>query len=329
MVVFLYSMFLFGCCGWLELDEILVVLVVDGYLLVEDVCQVCMGSCVGCSMVELYLLVVIVNVKLVNQCELGWLLGLEILIEWLVVQVDLLYLKIDLMKINVVVVIQMVSMVYVQCYWILLVVVSFGEIIFVICELFDSGWVCDLVQMFWCDVKCVVFSLLDINCYLQEFYGVQCLIQLVQDVKVVGYDSLVIFNFEQLVELGKIGEVGVDDCYVVYIVDWLLQYVFEQCVLDIYFELCCEVGYMCFCIDGVMYKVFELLLLVMIVVILCIKIFVWMDVLEKWWLQDGCIKMCLIFLCEVELCIFIMFIVFGEKVVMCIFDLDIVFKSFE
>jgi general secretion pathway protein E len=48
--------------------------------------------------------------------------------------------------------------------------------------------------------------------------------------------SSAILNFEQLVELGKSGEVGADDRHVVHIVDWLLQYAFEQRASDIHLE---------------------------------------------------------------------------------------------
>ncbi|MFK2905957.1 type II/IV secretion system protein [Dyella ginsengisoli] len=320
---------LLGRRGRLELDETLAALVVNGYLLAEDARQVRMGSRAGRSTVELHPLVVIANAKLPNQREPGRPLGLETLTEWLAAQAGLPYLKIDPMKINVASVTQTVSLAYAQRHRILPVAASPGEITFATCEPFDNGWAGDLAQMLRRDVQRVVSSPLDINRYLQEFYGVQRSIQLAQDAKAAGYDSSAILNFEQLVELGKAGEVGADDRHVVHIVDWLLQYAFEQRASDIHLEPRREAGHMRFRIDGVMHKVFELPPPVMTAVTSRIKILARMDVSEKRRPQDGRIKTRSSSLREVELRISTMPTAFGEKVVMRIFDPDIVSKSFE
>ncbi len=49
-------------------------------------------------------------------------------------------------------------------------------------------------------------------------------------------------SFEQLVELGRAGEVGADDQHVVHIVDWLLQYAYEQRASDIHLEPRRDIG---------------------------------------------------------------------------------------
>src|SRR3546814_6910234 len=100
------------------------------------------------------------------------------------------------------------------------------------------------------DIKRVVASPIDINRYLQEFYGVQRSIQLAQDAKAGSDGSSAILNFEQLVELGKSGEVGADDRHVVHIVDWLLQYAFEQRASDIHLDPRRDTGHIRFRIDG-------------------------------------------------------------------------------
>ncbi len=43
-------------------------------------------------------------------------------------------------------------------------------------------------------------------------------------------------SFEQLVELGRSGKLTADDQHIVPIVDWLLQYAFEQRASDIHLE---------------------------------------------------------------------------------------------
>jgi general secretion pathway protein E len=320
---------LLGRRGRLGLDDVLAALVVDGYVAAEDARNVRMGARAGRSTVELHPLVLIANAKLQNLREPGRPLSLEGLTEWLAGQAALPYLKIDPMKINVAAVTQVVSHAYATRHRILPVAAAPDEVTFATSEPFDAAWATDLAQMLRRDVRRVVSSPLDINRYLAEFYGVQRSIQLAQDAKGAGYDnSAAILNFEQLVELGKTGEVGADDRHVVHIVDWLLQYAFEQRASDIHLEPRRETGQMRFRIDGVMHKVFELPPPVMTAVTARIKILARMDVAEKRRPQDGRIKTRSAAGREVELRISTMPTAFGEKVVMRIFDPDIVAKDF-
>ncbi|GLQ88939.1 GspE/PulE family protein [Dyella flagellata] len=318
-----------GRRGRLALDDVLAALVVDGYLAADDAKQLRVGHHAGRSSVELNPLVIIANAKLINRREPGRPLSLEGLTEWLAGQAGLPYLKIDPMKINVAAVTQVVSHAYAQRHRILPVAVSSGEVTFATAEPFDHTWSKDLAQMLRRDVHRVVCSPIDINRYLQEFYGVQRSIQLAKDAKnQSGYDSSTLLNFEQLLELGKAGEVGADDRHVVHIVDWLLQYAFEQRASDIHLEPRREAGNMRFRIDGVMHKVFELPPPVMTAVTSRIKILSRMDVAEKRRPQDGRIKTRATSGREVELRISSMPTAFGEKMVMRIFDPDIVAKDF-
>jgi general secretion pathway protein E len=319
---------LLGRRGRLQLDDLLASLVVDGFLLGDDAKRVRMGIRAGRATVELHPLVLVANAKLPNQRDPGRPLSLETLTEWLATKADLPYLKIDPMKINAGSVTQVVSHAYAQRHRILPVAAAPDSVTFATCEPFDAAWAGDLSQMLRRDVKRVVSSPLDINRYLQEFYGVQRSIQMAQDAKGNGYDTSALLNFEQLVELGKTGEVGADDRHVVHIVDWLLQYAFEQRASDIHLEPRREAGQIRFRIDGIMHKVFELPPPVMTAVTARIKILARMDVAEKRRPQDGRIKTRSSAGREVELRISNMPTAFGEKVVMRIFDPDLVVKDF-
>jgi general secretion pathway protein E len=320
---------LLGNRGRLQLDDVLAALVVDGYVPAEDAKRVRIGARDGRSTVQLHPLVLIANAKLANLHDPGRPLSLEGLTEWLAGHADLPYLKIDPMKINAAAVTQVVSHGYAQRHRILPIAAAPGQVTFATCEPFDTAWASDLAQMLRRDVHRVVSSPLDINRYLQEFYGVQRSIQLAQDAKGNAHDaSSAILNFEQLVELGKAGEVGADDRHVVHIVDWLLQYAFEQRASDIHLEPRRETGQIRFRIDGIMHKVFELPSPVMTAVTARIKILARMDVAEKRRPQDGRIKTRSATGREVELRISNMPTAFGEKVVMRIFDPDLVVKDF-
>jgi general secretion pathway protein E len=162
-----------------------------------------------------------------------------------------------------------------------------------------------------------------------EFYGVTRSVRKAKDAKEGTRDtSARIINFEQLLELGKAAALGADDQHIVQIVDWLLQYAFEQRASDIHLEPRRETSNVRFRIDGVMVKVYELPTPVMVAVTSRIKVLGRMDLAEKRRPQDGRLKARSPSGREVEMRLSTMPTAFGEKVVMRIFDPDIVVKDF-
>jgi general secretion pathway protein E len=223
---------------------------------------------------------------------------------------------------------QVISHAYAQRYRILPVAVSSSHVVLATCEPFDTRWLADLGHILRRDIQRVVCNPVDINRYLQEFYGVQRSIQKARDAKLDVNDGRAILNFEQLLELGNAGDIGADDRHVVHIVDWLLQYAFEQRASDIHLEPRRDTSPIRFRIDGVMHKVFELPTPVMTAVTARVKILGRMDLAEKRRPQDGRIKTRSSEGREVELRLSTMPTAFGEKVVLRIFDPDIVVKEF-
>ena len=317
-----------GRGGRLELGEVLATLVADGLLATDDAKRIRAAGRGGRGVVELHPLVVIASAKPENRADPGKPLTVESLTVWLADKAGLPYLKIDPMKIDAAAVTQAVSQAYAQRHRILPVAVETGAVTFASAEPFDTHWAADLSQMLRREVKRVVANPLDIHRYLMEFYGVQRSIAMAREAKQDSTDNSAILNFEQLLELGKSGEIGADDRHVVHIVDWLLQYAFEQRASDIHLEPRREAAQIRFRIDGVMHKVFELPAAVMTAVTARIKILARLDVAEKRRPQDGRIKTRSAGGREVELRISSMPTAFGEKIVMRIFDPDIVVKEF-
>lgn len=320
---------LLGRHGRLQLDETLAALVVDGLISGEDAKRVRLGAG-GTERRSLHPLAVIGKTHLGNRRDAsGRPLSLEVLTEWLARKAGLEYLKIDPMKIDAARVTRVVGRAYAQNHRILPVAVDADNVTFATSEPFATPWLADLARMLRRDVRLVVSNPQEINRYLAELYGVQRSIQLAQDAKGESLPgSGAILNFEQLLQLGESGEVGADDRHVVHIVDWLLQYAFEQRASDIHLEPRRESGNMRFRIDGMMHKVFELPMPVMTAVTSRVKILSRLDVAEKRRPQDGRIKTRSVGGREVELRISTMPTAFGEKVVMRIFDPDIVVKDF-
>ena len=199
---------------------------------------------------ELHPLALIANQKLLNPLD-GKPLSLEVLTHWLADKAKLPYLKIDPMKIDAGAVTQVISHAYAQRYRILPVAVATGQVTIATCEPFDTRWLADLGHILRREVQRVVVNPVDLNRYLAEFYGVQRSIQKAKDAKGDLADGRGILNFEQLLELGKAGDIGADDRHVVHIVDWLLQYAFDQRASDIHLEPRRDTSPIRFRIDGV------------------------------------------------------------------------------
>ena len=120
-----------------------------------------------------------------------------------------------------------------------------------------------------------------------------------------------------------------NDQHVVNIVDWLLQYAYEQRASDIHLEPRREITQVRFRIDGVLHNVYEFPGQVGLAVTSRLKILGRLNIAEKRRPQDGRIKTRKPDNSEVELRLSTMPTAFGEKLVMRIFDPEVLLKSFE
>jgi general secretion pathway protein E len=311
----------------LDLDSVLVALHHDGLIADADIAKVRADARNVRGKIEAHPLALIANHKLSNP-QNGKPLSLEVLTSWLADRAKLPYMKIDPMKVDTAAVTQVISLAYAQRYRLLPVAVSPDQVTIATCEPFDTRWLADLGHILRREIQRVVVNPVDLNRYLAEFYGVQRSIQKAKDSRFDTAESRAILNFEQLLELGKSGDIGADDRHVVHIVDWLLQYAFDQRASDIHLEPRRDSSPIRFRIDGIMHKVFELPTPVMTAVTARVKILSRMDLAEKRRPQDGRIKTRSSEGREVELRLSTMPTAFGEKVVMRIFDPDIVVKQF-
>ena len=311
----------------LDLDTVLAALKHDHLIVEADLLKVRADGRSARGKMELHPIALIANQKLINPLD-GKPLSLEVLTHWLADKAGLPYLKIDPMKIDANAVTQVISQAYAQRYRILPVDTDSVQVTIATCEPYDTRWLTDLGNILRRDIQRVVVNPVDLNRYLAEFYGVQRSIQKAKEAKLDVNDGRAILNFEQLLELGKSGEIGADDRHVVHIVDWLLQYAFEQRASDIHLEPRRDTSPIRFRIDGIMHKVFELPTSVMTAVTARVKILGRMDLAEKRRPQDGRIKTRSATGREVELRLSTMPTAFGEKVVLRIFDPDIVVKEF-
>src|SRR3954467_14356449 len=274
----------------------------------------------------LHPLVIIAEQKWRQPGVAGKLLSLEPLTEWLAKRVGMEYFHIDPLKIDFAGVTEVMSSAYATRFRILPVGVSGKEAIIATAEPHLRDWEKELSRIIKRDIKRVIANPLDIERYQVEFYNLAKSIKGAGN-KMSGASGL--SNFEQLVELGK-GDKPVDanDAHVVRVVDWLWQYAYDQRASDIHVEPRREQGIVRFRIDGVLHQVYQIPPPVLAAMTSRIKILARMDVVEKRRPQDGRVKTKTPAGEEVELRISTLPTAFGEKLVMRIFDPEVLVRDF-
>jgi general secretion pathway protein E len=271
-------------------------------------------------------LVVIGEQKWRNRLPPNKLLTVEFLTEWLAAHVGMAYLHIDPLQLNFGGIGNLVSKSYAERLKIMPVDVGVSELTIATSEPFVTDWVPELERALNKKIRLVLASPLDINHYLPEIYNLAKSVQLANKAK--AGQSIGVQNFEQLVELGKNKNLDANEQHVVTLVDWLFKYAFEQRASDIHLEPRRDIGIVRFRIDGVLHRVYQLPSTVASAITNRIKLLGRMDMVEKRRPQDGRIKTVSADGDEIELRLSTMPTAFGEKLVMRIFDPEILVKNF-
>ena len=253
-------------------------------------------------------------------------LNLEVLTQWLADKVDLEYVHIDPLKVDVTAVTSVMAPGYANRYRILPVKVEHTRVVVATAEPYVRSWESELEHITGLKIDRVIANPLDVVRYLGEFYSVSRSIRKVtaQEDRTGAPD---ITNLEQLIELGRSGQLDADDKHIVHIVDWLLQYAFDQRASDIHIEPRREIGNIRFRIDGLLHHVYEMPMPVMIAVTSRFKVLGRMDVVERRRPQDGRIKTKTPH-GEIELRLSTMPTAFGEKLVARIFNPEVLVKDY-
>lgn len=253
-------------------------------------------------------------------------LTLERLTRWLAEKVDLPYVRIDPLKIDVEAVTRLVSQAYASRFHILPIEVSDHAATIATAEPFLREWERELARILKRRIARVIANPKDIERYRLELYGVSRSIS--GAARSVTQGPSQVQNFEQLTELGRVGEPEADDQHVVHLVDWLLQYAFAQRASDIHIEPRREQANVRFRIDGVLHLVNQLPMPIVAAISGRLKSLGRMDVADKRRPQDGRIRTKTPAGQEVELRLSTMPTTFGEKLVLRIFDPTVLSRSF-
>ena len=254
-------------------------------------------------------------------------LGIDALLQWLAPKHGMEWARIDPLSIDVSRVTQVIPYAYAAKNHILPLKLTPTEITVATSEPEVRAWAVELARIKSLKIRRVLANPADIERYLVEFYA------LARSVKASSQQRSSLpgggtQNLEQLMELGRRGNLSADDQHVVAIVDWLLSYAFESRASDIHLEPRREHSPVRFRIDGVLHEVYTMPTPVMVAVTSRIKILGRMDVAEKRRPQDGRIKTRSPDGREVELRASSLPTAFGEKLVMRIFDPDVLLRDF-
>lgn len=257
----------------------------------------------------------------------GKKLDLEILGQWLADWAGQPYLRIDPLKIDVAAVTPLMSYAFAQRHGILAVAQDMHSVTIASAQPFVYSWEENLAHVLRKDIRRVVANPAEIRRFTTEFYR---LAQSVSGASGQEYANSGGGNFEQLLKLGASDqEPDANDAHIVNIVDWLFQYAFQQRASDIHIEPRREQGKVRFRIDGVLHTVYQFPPQVTLAVISRLKTLGRMNVAEKRKPQDGRIKTSTPDDQEIELRLSTLPTAFGEKMVMRIFDPDVLLKSFD
>lgn len=254
-------------------------------------------------------------------------LDAETLARWLASEARQPFYRIDPLKINVSAVTPLMSFAFAQRHGILAVDVNEREVTIASAQPFVRKWEADLVHVLKREIRRVVASPADIQRYSVEFYR---LARSVSGASATDQKVSAVGNFEQLLNLGSMGqEPDANDAHVINIVDWLFQYAFEQRASDIHIEPRRESGSVRLRIDGVLHTVYQFPLQVTVAVVSRLKTLGRMNVAEKRKPQDGRVKTRSPQGSEIELRLSTLPTAFGEKMVMRIFDPDVLLRGFD
>ncbi len=254
-------------------------------------------------------------------------ISLDELCEWTAKQCGLSYYHIDPLSIDIGHVTSVVAPEYARQNGLLPIESTDEKVTFAVKNPIDQSWKDSLAKILRKEISLVYANPVEIDRYVNEFYSLAKSIGLSR-VSDVGTGVNLQKNLEQLVDLGRRGQLDAEDHHIVQVVDWLLQYAFEQRASDIHLEPRKNQGEMRFRIDGVLHYAYQVPPNVLLAIIGRLKTLGRMDIAEKRRPLDGRLKTRTPDDREIELRLSTIPTAMGEKMVMRIFDPEVLQRSF-
>lgn len=268
----------------------------------------------------------IAHFNLKNQHNLAQLLSLNFLTEWLAQKAHLPVYSIDPLKADVAALTAVMSQEFALRNKILAVEVQADKVLIGTDQPFITDWQHNLASSLAPKtIQAVMLNPEQLQRYLVEYYQVSRAVSGSQKSGAYERDHQ---GVEALLQLGESQNPDANDQHIVKLVDWILQFAFEQGASDVHLEPRKEQGKIRFRIDGVLHTIYHMPANTLMAVISRIKILGRMNVAEKRKPQDGRLKTRTPKGRETELRLSTLPTAFGEKLVMRIFDPEVLVRSF-
>lgn len=235
------------------------------------------------------------------------------------------YLKIDPLKLDLDVVTSHIPRPFALKHLIVPVAAKAGELTIAVADPFNEAVLEELATAHRLQVRRVLSSSTDIQKILREFYGFRASVMAAEAEE---NSSVDLGNLEQLFKMRGEKELEGNDKHVISAVDFLLSYAFDQRASDIHIEPKRDKFLIRFRLDGILHNIHLLPKPLHAPIVSRIKLLARMDLAEKRRPQDGRIKTSHNNK-EVELRISTVPVAFGEKVVIRIFDPDILLQDLD
>lgn len=248
----------------------------------------------------------------------------ERLTEWLAQKSGLPYQHIDPLKLDPALSAEAVSYGYSRKAGILVLRQGHDTVTIACSDPFYRPWQAELATALKRDIQVVLANPADIRRYLLEFHSLRAASK---ESGAVRHDGTQVL--ENLVRLGRRESLNEDDQHIVGVVDWLLQYAFENRASDIHLEPRRGTGHIRLRIDGELHEIYRFPENVFAAVCSRLKILGGCNLVERRKPQDGRIKSVTAEGGEVELRLSTLPTAFGEKLVLRIFDPGLVQMSLD
>ncbi|CAB1214036.1 GspE/PulE family protein [Acinetobacter bouvetii] len=269
----------------------------------------------------------IAHFNLVDQAHPQSTLTLNRLCQWIADKAKLPFYIIDPLKADVQALTSIMSQEFALRNKILAVEIQADKVLIATDQPFKTEWVANLEHTIAPKkIQRVLLSPDQLQRYLVEYYQVSRAVNSSQKSTAYDRDNK---GVEALLQLGDTQNPDANDQHIVKLVDWVLQFAFEQGASDIHLEPRKDTGKVRFRIDGVLHTIYKMPANTLTAVISRIKILGRMNVAEKRKPQDGRLKTRTPKGQETELRLSTLPTAFGEKMVMRIFDPEVLVRSFQ
>lgn len=269
----------------------------------------------------------IANFNLIDQSHPQTTLTLNRLCQWLAEKTGLMFYIIDPLKADVQALTHVMSQEYALRNHILAVEIQADKVLIATDQPYKTEWVSNLEQNISPKkIQRVLLNPEQLQRYIVEYYQVSRAVSGSQKSSAYDRENK---GVEALLQLGDSQNPDANDQHIVKLVDWVLQFAFEQGASDIHMEPRKGTGKIRFRIDGVLHTIYNMPANTLTAVISRIKILGRMNVAEKRKPQDGRLKTRTPKGQETELRLSTLPTAFGEKLVMRIFDPEVLVRSFQ